>query len=69
MPRTANGEKPLISAAKTKDLPGLGHGVGAKLINVYLRGAFVWAGHESHANVAALHPPIDSLLLEELYQN
>ena len=58
-----------ITAAKTKDLTGFGHGVAAKLINVYLKGAFVCAGHEGHANVAALHPPIDSLLLDELYEN
>ena len=58
-----------ILAAEKRGLVGFGHGVAAKLINVYLKGAFVCAGHESHPNVAALHPPIDSLLLDELYFN
>jgi len=56
-----------ILAAKTKDLTGFSHGVAAKLINVYLKGAFVCAGHENHPNVAALHPPIDSLILDQLH--
>ena len=55
-----------ICAANGKDLTGFSHGVAAKLINVYLKSAFVCAGHEAHANVAALHPPIYSLLLNEL---
>lgn len=42
------------------------HGVAAKLINIYLKAGFVCGGHELHANVQALHPPIDSVLLEEL---
>ena len=56
-----------ITAANGKGLIGFSHGIAAKLINVYLKGAFVCGGHEGHANVAALHPPIDSLLLDELY--
>ena len=56
-----------ITAAESKGLRGFSHGVAAKLINVYLKGAFVCGGYEMHANVAALHPPIDSLLLDELY--
>ena len=58
-----------ILAAEKRGLVGFGHGVAAKLINVYLKGAFVCAGYESHPNVEALHPPIDSLLLDELYFN
>lgn len=58
-----------INAAEKRGLVGFGHGVAAKLINVYLKGAFVCAGHENHPNVKALHPPIDSLLLDELYSN
>lgn len=58
-----------LAAAKNKDLTGFGHGIAAKLINVYLKSAFVCAGHEGHASVAALHPPIDSLLLDELYES
>jgi len=56
-----------IRAATSKDLTGFSHGVAAKLVNVYLKGGFVCGGCEAHANVAALHPPIDSLLLDELY--
>lgn len=58
-----------IKAAENRGLEGFSHGIAAKLINVYLKGAFVCGGHESHPNVAALHPPIDSLLLDELYFN
>lgn len=58
-----------IRAAEKRGLVGFGHGVAAKLINVYLKGAFVCAGHEKHPSVEALHPPIDSLLLDELYFN
>jgi len=42
------------------------HGVAAKLINVYLKAAFVCGGHHSHPHVHALHPPIDSVLLGHL---
>lgn len=42
------------------------HGVAAKLINIYLKAGFVCGGHHAHANVQALHPPIDSVLLDEL---
>ncbi|MCO7572623.1 hypothetical protein NJH78_21770 [Pseudomonas chlororaphis] len=56
-----------IEAAKSKGLVGFGHGVAAKLINVYLKGAFVCGGQELHPHVQALHPPIDKLLLDELY--
>lgn len=57
-----------IQAAKERDITGFSHGVAAKLINVYLKSAFVCAGHELHPKVAALHPPIDSLLLDSLYE-
>lgn len=60
--------KAAIESAEQKNLVGFGHGVAAKLINVYLKGAFVCGGHENHLHVAALHPPIDSLLLDELYK-
>jgi hypothetical protein len=58
-----------IAAAKTKNLIGFSHGVAAKLINIYLKSAFVCAGYENHNHVSGLHPPIDSLLLEELYKS
>lgn len=57
-----------IQSANGMGLGDFSHGIAAKLINVYLKGAFVCAGHQMHANVAALHPPIDSLLLDELYE-
>jgi len=55
----------VIAAGKTHSLH-LTHGVAAKLINVYLKAGLVCAGHEQHERVGALHPPIDSLLLDEL---
>lgn len=42
------------------------HGVAAKLINIYLKACFVCGGYHEHERVRTLHPPIDSLLLEEL---
>lgn len=41
------------------------HGVAAKLINIHLKAGFVCGGHHDHVNVQALHPPIDSVLLDE----
>jgi len=55
-----------ILSAERMNLIGFGHGVAAKLINVYLKGTFVCGGYEKHPSVAALHPPIDSLLLDSL---
>lgn len=42
------------------------HGVAAKLVNVYLKAGFVCSGHHGHPSVRALHPPIDSVLLQAL---
>lgn len=42
------------------------HGVAAKLINIYLKAGFVCGGYHDHANVKALHPPIDRVLLATL---
>lgn len=55
----------VISAAGSLGLP-FSHGVAAKLINVYLKARLVCGGHSDNAKVAALHPPIDSVLLDEL---
>jgi hypothetical protein len=44
------------------------HGVAAKLINIYLKAGFVCGGHDADPRVQAIHPPIDSLLLDELYE-
>lgn len=55
----------VIEAAKMLRL-AFTHGVAAKLINIYLKAGFVCGGHHAHANVQALHPPIDSVLLDGL---
>ena len=40
------------------------HGIAAKLINLYLKAKFTCGGFADHPHVAALPPPIDSLLLK-----
>jgi hypothetical protein len=40
--------------------------VAAKIINCYLKVRFVCGGCHTHPSVAALHPPIDDVLLKEL---
>lgn len=42
------------------------HGIAAKLINVYLKAAFVVIGRQLDEGVCALHPPFDRLLLDRL---
>lgn len=44
------------------------HGVAAKLINVYLKSIFVCGNSHEDQRVKAIHPPIDSLLLDDLYR-
>jgi len=44
------------------------HGVAAKLINIYLKSVYVCSGNHDDPKVKAIHPPIDSVLLEALYQ-
>ena len=39
------------------------HGIAAKLINIYFKSKFVSGNQISHKNIAALHPPVDRLLL------
>ena len=56
-----------ISAALGLGMRPFSHGIAAKLINVYLKGMITCGGHESHPNASSLHPPIDRLLLDELY--
>ena len=55
----------IIGAAASRGLV-FTHGVAAKLLNVYLKSAFVCGGHHDHPSVKALHPPIDSVLLKAL---
>lgn len=57
----------VIKAAAQRRLK-FSHGIAAKLINLYLKSRFTLAGHASHPRVAALHPPIDSLLLKAINQ-
>lgn len=42
------------------------HGVAAKLINIYLKAGLICGGYAHHAKVAALHPPVDRVLLKTL---
>ena len=44
------------------------HGVAAKLINIYLKSIFVCSGSHGDPKVKAIHPPIDSVLLDALYR-
>jgi hypothetical protein len=44
------------------------HGIAAKLINVYLKTAFVCSRFHTHINVQSIHPPIDRLLLTALHK-
>jgi hypothetical protein len=55
----------VIEAAANEQLR-FSHGVGAKLINCYLKVRFVCANCQDHRNVRSLHPPIDDLLLQSL---
>ncbi len=47
----------------------LTHGRAAKLINVHLKARFECGPWSGHARVGALHPPIDSMLLDGLEKN
>ena len=55
--------KAVIREAR-KDVLEFTHGIAAKLINLYLKARFTCGGYADHPQVAALHPPIDSLLLK-----
>jgi hypothetical protein len=57
----------LINAGREHGL-ALTHGVAAKILNVYLKTIFVCGGFYADAKVKALHPPIDSILLDTLYK-
>ena len=54
----------VIAAAKELGL-AFTHGVAAKLINIYLKAGFVCGGHHDDDRVRSLHPPIDSVLLDD----
>ena len=57
--------KQVIAEARKRQLK-FTHGIAAKLINLYLKARFTCGGYADHPNVAALHPPIDSLLLKAI---
>lgn len=44
------------------------HGVAAKLINIYLKPIFICGDNHEDLKVKAIHPPIDSVLLDALYE-
>ena len=44
-------------------------GVAAKLINVYFKVIFICGNYEEKDGIKYIHPPIDSILLDELYKN
>ncbi|MGD9365696.1 MAG: hypothetical protein PVH87_08385 [Desulfobacteraceae bacterium] len=46
--------------------PAFTHGVAAKLINIYLKSIYVCGGKHDDPRVMAIHPPIDSILLDSL---
>lgn len=56
----------IIQAAKQHQL-SFTHGVAAKLINIYLKSIFICSGSYEDPRVKAIHPPIDSVLLNALY--
>jgi len=43
------------------------HGIAAKLINIYLKSIFICGPQYTDPKICAIHPPIDSILLDELY--
>jgi hypothetical protein len=57
----------VIKAARERQLT-FTHGVAAKLINVYLKAIFVCGAQYDEPRIKAIHPPIDSLLLDALYK-
>ncbi|MEE4246199.1 MAG: hypothetical protein V2I33_12360 [Kangiellaceae bacterium] len=57
----------VIEASKSIGL-NFTHGVAAKLINIYLKSIFVCSNEHNSAKVKAIHPPIDSVLLDALYK-
>ena len=56
-----------IETASGMDIP-MTHGVAAKLINIYLKSILVCAGHHDDPRGMVIHPPIDSLFLNDLYE-
>jgi len=63
-----NWRHAVIEAAANHGLT-ITHGVAAKLINVFLKTVFVCGGFHEHPRVQRLHPPIDRILLDQLFRN
>lgn len=57
----------VITAAEAYQL-NFTHGVAAKLINIYLKSIFVCGNDYNDKKIKAIHPPIDSVLLDALYK-
>jgi hypothetical protein len=45
----------------------MSHGVAAKLINLYLKIVYICGSYKDEGRINYIHPPIDSLLLDSLY--
>jgi len=58
----------VITAAKAHGL-SFTHGLAAKLINIYLKSIFVCGNDHDNNKVKAIHPPIDSVLLDALHKH
>jgi hypothetical protein len=56
----------VIGAAKFLGLV-FTHGVAAKLINIYLKSVYVCGENHAEQKVRVIHPPINSVLLDDLY--
>jgi len=57
----------IIDLAEEEELH-LTHGISAKLINMYLKSTIICGGFHKHKNTKFIHPPIDRVLLKELYR-
>ena len=60
--------KSVINAGEKLGLK-ISHGVAAKLINMYFKSVLVCGGYHADIRVKALHPPIDSLILDSLIRD
>jgi hypothetical protein len=56
----------VIVEAEKRGIPEMTAGVAAKLINVYLKAAYVNTAYAHDPRVAALHPPIDRFVIKGL---
>ena len=59
----------MITEAKKNNLPNFTHGVAAKLINIYMKAIFINSKQYNVNKIKCIHPPIDRILLNELYKS